>query len=94
MVELLVRAGANINAANKESVTPLIISAYRGYTRICQYLLRDVRICVDFQDNTRKTALMLACYQGHRVIAETLIQRGSNINITDQVFCHTPIECG
>ena len=46
-------------------------------------ILLDLGANVDYQNEERKTALMLAINGGHEHIIQTLIARGANVNIQD-----------
>ena len=44
MVELLLKAGANVNAKNDRGTTPLMIAAAQGHQRVMKMLLKQQNI--------------------------------------------------
>jgi len=59
MADLLIKAGADVNAETSGGYTPLIIAAGRGKTDVVQVLL-DAGANVDMRGESGKTALHLA----------------------------------
>ena len=82
--ESLIEAGANINPAEKGSVTPLMIAAQKHYVQIVKKLIEKGAL-VDAQDSNGKTALMyLVEYYKPKErieIASLLIKAGANVNL-------------
>ncbi|KAG9293777.1 hypothetical protein G9A89_019114 [Geosiphon pyriformis] len=83
-VDILIAAGAYIECGNKENITPLIIAAFKGNADICRTLIDQGGANVNQQDNSNKTALILAAYEDHIATVEVLLARGAKINMTDQ----------
>ena len=72
IVKILLDKGAMVNvAAGDENLTPLMISAQRGYLGIAQ-LLVDHNADVDAVNSEGDTALHLAAYEGHLGIVQLL----------------------
>lgn len=74
---------ANINAADKNGNTPLILAAKSKNLKILQYLI-ERKADLEATDNLEWTALMWACI-GTLPLVEELIKNGANINATDQL---------
>lgn len=84
-VEVLIKAGANVNARNKSTATPLHIAALRGYTGVSEVLIEDgaaldlkARIFADLEEATP-----LQYSLGHPEETRLLLRRGANINATN-----------
>ncbi|KAG0257528.1 hypothetical protein BG011_003914 [Mortierella polycephala] len=83
-VQLLLLAGASAMQGNEEAITPLIIASYNGFVSISRLLITIGHADVNQQDNTQKSALLLASYAGHVDIMIELIEHGANLNTLDQ----------
>ncbi|KAF9936172.1 hypothetical protein BGZ67_002609 [Mortierella alpina] len=83
-VQLLLHAGASATLGNEESITPLIIASYNGFVSICRLLIAIGHADVNQQDNTLKSALLLASYAGHVDVMAELIEHGASLNTLDQ----------
>ncbi|KAF9187738.1 hypothetical protein BGZ51_001123 [Haplosporangium sp. Z 767] len=83
-VQLLLLAGASAMQGNEEAITPLIIASYNGFVTISRLLITIGHADVNQQDNTQKSALLLASYAGHVEIMIELIEHGANLNTLDQ----------
>ncbi|KAG0277003.1 hypothetical protein BGZ95_006686 [Linnemannia exigua] len=83
-VQLLLLAGASARLGNEEAITPLIIASYNGFLTICRLLISIGHANVNQQDNTQKSALLLASYAGHVDVMALLIEQGASLNILDQ----------
>ncbi|KAG0207420.1 hypothetical protein BGX33_006835 [Mortierella sp. NVP41] len=83
-VQLLLLAGASTSLGNEEAITPLIIASYNGFLTICRLLISIGHANVNQQDNTQKSALLLASYAGHVDVLALLIEQGASLNILDQ----------
>ncbi|KAG0288450.1 hypothetical protein BGZ96_007794 [Linnemannia gamsii] len=82
--QLLLLQGASASLGNEEAITPLIIASYNGFLTICRLLITIGRANVNQQDNTQKSALLLASYAGHVDVMALLIEQGASLNILDQ----------
>ena len=85
IVELLLRAGANPDAADlDDGWTPLIVAAKLGYSSIADLLIRN-KANVNVTNSARENALMHAAYQEHLSIVEMLIDAGAELDaVNDQ----------
>ena len=79
MIEFLVKKGANINAEDRDGITPLYLSVVDGKKEIVEYLLKKgAKRSLDKDDG--ETLLHLAASIGIVEIVELLLKRGENIN--------------
>jgi ankyrin repeat protein len=85
-VEVLIRAGANVDLGNNEQITPLMIAAYNGHRPVCETLVGLGRANIHHRDSSAKTALVLASYEGHASVVQLLIEQRADLNVTDQVI--------
>ncbi len=83
IVELLIKAGANVNAINPdEYYTALIFAAQKSYPRIVNLLL-EAGADVDFADINGKTPLMRAAEAGCIENVNLLLAAGAEVNEAD-----------
>ncbi len=78
----LVARGADVNAKDKFSKTPLIQAASKGYAVIVEYLIGK-RADVNAKDNSGRTPLSHAVYNGNSKIVTFLIENGADVNKRD-----------
>lgn len=74
--------GSNVNAQDKEGMTPLMWAAWNSKPDIVRQLLAAG---ADFhlRANDGETALMKACYVGHNEIVDQLLKAGAIVNDND-----------
>jgi len=83
IVEALVKAKAQVNAANKEGLTALMAAASAGRDGMVRLLLQnDAKI--DARDNDGWTALMYASVSGQSSAAKELIDAKADLNATEK----------
>lgn len=84
VVDALLNAGADPNAANVAGITPLMtaVSFDPESTAMMQRLL-DAGALVDAPDNRGKTALMWAASYGRKEAVTLLLERGANPGLRD-----------
>ena len=58
-------------------------AAYKNHQDVVSLLLQHDGIALNAIDNDGKTALWWASYQGHRSVAELLVQSGADIDVAD-----------
>lgn len=97
-IEILLKNGANINAADGNGMTPLMTAALRGLKSLAEFLLSN-GAKMEQKDNEGMTALMHAAYHSTRVTKiskpspqmsqrkldtiRMLIQRGASLTAED-----------
>jgi ankyrin repeat protein len=80
MAELLLAAGARINAVGPELRTPLLIAVGRGYSDIVRLLLAK-RADLEWRDAVGTTALHQAVQLHAKDIATLLLDHGADVNV-------------
>ncbi len=82
IMELLIDAGADIEARNMRGETPLFHSIAGGHTEAVKFLLeRDADIYAT--DNDRRTALFEATERNNHEILNVLLAAGADVNVKD-----------
>jgi len=76
LVTLLLRYGASIEARNKDGLTPLMLSARNGESKLVGYLL-DGGADLKARTNAGNTALHLAAMNNHPAVVGSLISGGA-----------------
>jgi ankyrin repeat protein len=80
MIEVLIKAGADVNKPNLSGDTPLILAAEQeGYGPIVQLLI-DAGADLNKTDNMGNAPLMAATSAGRQDIAQRLLKAGANVN--------------
>lgn len=70
-----------INSINENKSSPLILACYRGNTEVAYFLMEHIN---DINYNSGMgTALMATVVNGNVTLAEALINKKANINLTD-----------
>jgi ankyrin repeat protein len=70
----------DINRANTDGFTPLLIATYYGHTSLVKYLVENGAE-VNRQDNRGWTSLMYAAYYNHKDIAKILLEHNASVTI-------------
>lgn len=84
IVDSLLKAGANVNAAMDEGVMPLHIVASNGKTLAVRVLIAG-GASLEATTNEKMTAFMHAASNGHTDAMESLLERGANKFAKDDV---------
>lgn len=91
IIQNFVEAGIDINMPDRDSDTPLINAALRGYTEIVDYLIKagadlDIQGMGDSDDDGMggDTALIWASRYGYMDIVKALIEAGANVHIQNR----------
>ena len=74
--------GADVNAKNERSRTPLRFAAWSGHTEVAELLI-DNGADVNAKDKWGRTPLYWTAGRGFRDIAELLIDKGADMNAKD-----------
>lgn len=87
---LLIEAGAHINAQDEYGFTGLMYAAHENHKEICKLLIAN-RADINTRKKDGETALSVAVRTGHIKICELLIANGADIHIQDNSNA-TPLE--
>nr|XP_034965778.1 kinase D-interacting substrate of 220 kDa isoform X3 [Zootoca vivipara] len=90
IVQELIKKGANCNLEDADNWTALISAAKEGHAAIVSELL-NCNVNMEHRDMGGWNALMWACYKGCTEVAELLLERGANPNITGLQYNVYPI---
>eukprot|EP00968_Pinguiococcus_pyrenoidosus_P026438 scaffold7089_cov328-Pinguiococcus_pyrenoidosus.AAC.2 len=82
--EGLLRPDTDLNAADSEGWTLLLLAAFSGGTELCAWLL-ERGAALDGANNNGATALYVAAQKGHADVVELLVQRGANVEARTSV---------
>jgi len=83
VVEVLIKAGANINCKHKKGGgTALMFAAHFGHEKIVNVLIK-AGADTEIQDLKNQTAAMYAAKSGHALIVDLLINAGADTEIQD-----------
>lgn len=86
---LLLKSGADVNAAGTDRQTPLHKAAFCGLTDAAKVLLK-YGADVNARDVRGDTPLHIAAERGNPAVAELLLARGANVNATNSLG-NTPL---
>jgi ankyrin repeat protein len=93
ILDLLTKAGANVNRQNKEGVSILMIAVKRMRTEAFESLLgAKVKLNLDLQDNDGDTALHYAVIHKERSYLTKLLKAGASTEIKNSLR-DTPLFC-
>ena len=84
-VKKLIRAGANVNAANWYGVTPLALAAMNGDAAMIAVLV-DAGADTNAQRGEGETVLMTAARTGRPDAVKVLIARGAKVDATERTL--------
>ncbi|XP_042877569.1 transient receptor potential cation channel subfamily A member 1 homolog [Penaeus japonicus] len=90
VLEMLLKAGAEIYKKNEEQDTILHLAARRGFTSIVRELAVECRSMLDAENEDLDTPLHLACKFGHEEVVKVLLESGSDVGDTNAA-CATPL---
>ena len=85
-LQLLVKAGADINATDAKSWTAVMKASFAGHTKTVEALLsfsQPNSAKLDNKNNNGETALLLAAQEGHYEIFQALIGKRASIDVLD-----------
>src|SRR5437763_7083131 len=80
--QLLIRAGANVSAANRYGITPLSLAAMNGNAVIARALL-NAGANANAIGPDGETVLMIAARSGSGDVVKALLERGVNPNVAE-----------
>lgn len=82
IVEVLLEAGADVEARNSSLWTPLDCASARGHVQCVHHLL-DYDSPLDPLDKTKTTPLQLAATEGHVAVTQLLLKNGASLAACD-----------
>lgn len=82
LVQMLIKAGANLNAQNRFGNTALMIALERGFDSIVGAML-EAQADVNIQNSEGKTALMIAAKKGSAAFLDRLLRAGARNDLKD-----------
>ncbi len=88
-LRLLLKSGLNVNLANQDGNTLLMLAAYNGNLQAVQLLL-EYGALVDKKNDKALTPLSGVCFKGYYEIAELLLQYGADPNGNSRL---SPLNC-
>ena len=89
-VDSLIKAGADVKAANRYGITPINLAATSGNAIIIGRLL-DAGVDPNTANPGGETALMTAARTGKLDAVKLLLDRGANVNAKDNVHAQTAL---
>ena len=78
----LLDGGADVNARDETTRTPLMYATVKNQKEVVQLLL-ERGADVNARSDKGETALTLAARQGHPEIAQALLRKGADVNVQD-----------
>ena len=78
VVQTLITAGVDVNVANRDGWTALMVAAFHDQKEVVQTLLTAKNINVNVVDQNGKTALTLATENGNQQIVQYLKEAGAH----------------
>lgn len=91
IVKILINNGANVNMADRDSVTPLILASNMGNLNIVRHLISKGSN-INHTDRMGTTALHYACMRFHFKIAHELIMHGCSSNTNTPFHFCSPLK--
>ena len=88
--DLLIRAGANISAANRRGITPLDLACVNGSAAMIRKLL-DAGASPNATHSDGQTPLMTAARTGNPEAVRVLIDKGAGVNAKDAIAEQTAL---
>ena len=92
MVVLLLKAGADVNAADSAGITPLHEAAFYGSDLIAETLLKAGANVNAIGYRDKATPLCVAAVHGHLIVVKILLANGADINAVNRDG-KTPLQC-
>lgn len=88
IVKLLLERGADPETTDKNNIPIICIASQRGHLDIVRTLLETYH--VNIESKQHKTSLMYAIENGHKNVAELLLEKGADPDTTD-MYGYTPL---
>jgi len=84
MIELLLKAGADVNAADFSGITPLNMAAFEGNATVVGILLAAGATVNTVGYRDKSTPLCVAASRGNLEVVKVLLAHGANANATNR----------
>ena len=84
------KQGADSMISDCRSRAPLYEAAFRGFEEICSHLLR-YKVDLNCKDTEGTTPLHASVWSGHRRIAEMILEKGADIDLTESLQGNTAL---
>ena len=81
IVKLLFDHGAQVNPTEDGKTSPLILASYYGDSEIVEMLLKKKGANIDYQNQKKTFALMVAVRKGNVKVVKKLLEAGANVNL-------------
>ena len=91
MVNLLIEAGANVKAANRLGVTPLLLACINGNAAAIEALLKAGADANGVVSELGETPLMMAARTGNSDAVKVLLSHGANVNSRESSLGETAL---
>ena len=79
VVRALIKAGADINNADDDGVTPLYMAVQNGHEAVVRVLI-ELSADVNKARDTGETPLCIAAHNGYETVVRALIEAGADVN--------------
>ncbi|TKC46429.1 hypothetical protein EI555_015615, partial [Monodon monoceros] len=80
-LQLLLSHNAHVNSVDFSGKTPLMMAAENGQTNTVEMLVSSASADLTLQDNSKNTALHLACSKGHETSALLILEKITDRNL-------------
>ncbi|KAK2090291.1 Serine/threonine-protein phosphatase 6 regulatory ankyrin repeat subunit A [Saguinus oedipus] len=80
-LQLLLSHNAQVNSVDSTGKTPLMMAAENGQTNTVEMLVSSASADLTLQDNSKNTALHLACSKGHETSALLILEKITDRNL-------------
>jgi len=83
-VVMLLEKGTDVNDADIDGMTALMMASENGHKDVVEILLKEEGINVNLWNNEGETALILASEYGHTEIVKMLLNAGAHVNMVEE----------
>ena len=90
-VNRLVRAGADVHAANRYDIAPIWLAAQDGHGAVVETLLRAGADANTTRGDSRESLAMITARAGHADVLRRLVAHGADVNATERIRSQTAL---
>jgi hypothetical protein len=83
---LVMELGSDVNHADKDGVTSLIIAAQEGHLAVVRYLVKELGADVNHATHNGRTPLIVASGFKHSHIVNWLVKHGADVQASSPTF--------